>query len=481
MFKQLKFDILVTTTTNLCYLLENGCFKSIAHKVYFSDIVVDKVDLHTALDVDGELVKVGQLVQQFAYSKTDPLYQTKTVITTNEQEAEDVLTNVKTAFLNDRKSVIVKLKEQKRSATMYESIGHFVVECKKELEKYIILYSFLKLRVIRERTLIFVDNIYEAYKLKIFLEKFFIRSAVVNPEATKLHRKSAVRYFQSGQYDLLILIRMKYSFKLRLNSVHNVINFTTPQNIQDYDSAFKKLNVENGSVLTLTYSDGAQVVNNDEYKYMYSLVKKMLKRFDRSLFVVLPINWLEVNKLKSRVDDIFCTLTAKKIKEYMSNEIKKQILNSKKLKEYFDEHEDEKEILRASVDSNYKFRFLNNNLDFVPDYLMPESLIMSEIEKELNTFKPSQPKMQTSLHELPNDLPFIHNLKNLPKRAKAKVERYDNPDITGMLKILLFSNFIFSIDVNRLEHLSGRKLWKLKHKKRIHKKQRKAKDGYQGS
>ena len=293
-------------------------------------------------------------------------------------------------------------------------------------------YAFIKFKVLRGRTIVFVDTIFEAYKIKIFLETFFIRSAVVNPEATKTHRKSAVRYFHAGQYDIIILIRMKYSYKLKLNSVENVVNFTTPQNINDYNSCFQKLSVENGSVLTLTYSIDAKVHEDSEYMYMYGLVKKMLKRYDRSLFVVLPINWLELNKLKSRVDDIFCTLTSKKIKQYMSNEIKKQILNSKKLKEYFNDHEEEKDILRSSVESNYKYRFMNNNLDYVPDYLMPKSLIFTEIEKELETFEPSQPKMKSNLYDLPNDLPLIHHLKHLPQRAKPKANfTRDNPEVTG--------------------------------------------------
>ena len=50
------------------------------------------------------------------------------MITTNEQETEDVFDKVKSAFLNERKAVIVKLKDQKKSATMYESAGHLVVE-----------------------------------------------------------------------------------------------------------------------------------------------------------------------------------------------------------------------------------------------------------------------------------------------------------------------------------------------------------------
>ena len=126
----------------------------------------------------------------------------------------------------------------------------------------------------------------------------------MNPEATKINRKSAFRYFHAGQYDILILIRMKYSYKLRTNGIMNVVNFTTPQNIQDYTKAADKLNSEYGSVLTLTFKEKSKEHDNKEDKYLLNLSRKMKKKYGRSLLVTLPIDWLEVNKLKSRIDNI---------------------------------------------------------------------------------------------------------------------------------------------------------------------------------
>ncbi len=141
--------------------------------------------------------------------------------------------------------------------------------------------------------MVFVDTLYEAYKVKVFLEKFQIRAAVVNPVATKVYRKSAVRYFHAGQYDILVLIRMKYSYKLKTNQIVNVVNFTVPQNIQDYSLAARKINFDNGSVITLAYNEGAKVHENLEHKYLENLTKKMVKKHDKSLFVSLPIDWTE--------------------------------------------------------------------------------------------------------------------------------------------------------------------------------------------
>ena len=43
----------------------------------------------------------------------------------------------------------------------------------------------------------------------------------------------------------------------------------------------------------------------------------------------------------------------------MGNDLNKQIFTNKKLKKYFSDHQEEKKILGESVESDYKFRFLN--------------------------------------------------------------------------------------------------------------------------
>lgn len=461
----LNFDILVTTTNNLLFILENECFDGLKQTVTLSSLVVDKIDLHLATDLEEDLTAVGKAIQPFIVKSEDQLL-TKVVLTTNEQEKDENFDQIRAAFLGEENCVVIRLKEQVKSSSRYESVGHLVIQCDEELQKYLAFYTLTKFGILHGRTAVFVDNIQEAYKVKIFLEKFSIRSAVVNPEATQLYRKSAVRYFHAGQYDILILVRMKYSYKLKLSQVMNVVNFTVPQNIQDYTLAANKLGFDNASVLTFAYKATARVANNKEHKYMEGITKKMLKRNNRSMFVNLPIDWIQVNKLKSRVDDILCTLSKKKIKSYMGNEIKKQILNNKRLKEYFDEHKEEKEVLKASVESEYKFRFLNQNLDFVPDYLLPKNILISAIEKKISGDLQGQDDAE-HVTGLTSDLVFVQRLNAIPKPKQSHINlKYEDPKL---------------LDADKLEFTSGRKLWKLKHKKRVKKGIRKAKDGYMGS
>ena len=149
----------------------------------------------------------------------------------------------------------------------------------------------------------------------------------------------------------------------------------------------------------------------------------------------------------------------------MSNEIKKQILSSKKLKEYFNEHEEEKEILKSSIESEYKYRYMHKSLDHVPSYLYPKSIVKSQIEMEIDGVENKQ--NLAAIQGLTSDLIFVQNLNNIPRPKETfKSLHYEEPA---------------NIDPERLEYTSGRKLWKLNHKKRVQKKLRKGKDGYMGS
>ena len=138
--KTLAFDILVTTSNNLLFLLQNGCFEGLKQRVVVSSIVVDKIDLHLATDLGDELIECGSLIQPRLIPE-DSEKKTKIILTTNEQEKGEEFNSIKKAFLKEEKAVIIKLKEQKKSSTRYESVGHLRIDCDSELQKFLIFYT----------------------------------------------------------------------------------------------------------------------------------------------------------------------------------------------------------------------------------------------------------------------------------------------------------------------------------------------------
>lgn len=71
-------------------------------------------------------------------------------------------------------------------------------------DKFLLLYVFLRLQLLQGRGIVFVNSIDEAYRVRLFLSKFGIRSAALNSELPLTSRTSILDEFSRGIFDLLI-------------------------------------------------------------------------------------------------------------------------------------------------------------------------------------------------------------------------------------------------------------------------------------
>jgi hypothetical protein len=94
--------------------------------VSFLNLVVDKVDLHLAMDLEDDLISLGGLIQPYLMSTGS--FPSKVVLTTNEQEKAENFAQIKSGFFEKHPSVTIKLRDQTKSSSRYESVGHLVVE-----------------------------------------------------------------------------------------------------------------------------------------------------------------------------------------------------------------------------------------------------------------------------------------------------------------------------------------------------------------
>lgn len=51
-----------------------------------------------------------------------------------------------------------------------------------EVDKFLLVYVILKLKLVKGKCLIFVNDVDRCYRLKLFLEQFSIKSCVLNSE-----------------------------------------------------------------------------------------------------------------------------------------------------------------------------------------------------------------------------------------------------------------------------------------------------------
>ncbi|POY73180.1 putative RNA helicase, partial [Rhodotorula taiwanensis] len=99
-----------------------------------------------------------------------------------------------------RNPIVLKLEDDEDELA---NLSQFCVRCSEE-DKFLLLYVILKLKLIKGKCLIFVNDTDRGYRVKLFLEKYGIKSGVLNAELPFNSRYHAVQEFNRGVFDYLI-------------------------------------------------------------------------------------------------------------------------------------------------------------------------------------------------------------------------------------------------------------------------------------
>ncbi|KAG8544489.1 hypothetical protein GDO81_022405 [Engystomops pustulosus] len=97
--------------------------------------------------------------------------------------------------------VILKLEESQLPDS--SQLLQYHIRCEEE-DKFLLLYTLLKLSLIRGKTIIFVNEVERSYRLKLFLEQFSIPSCVLNSELPVQSRCHIIAQFNQSCYDYII-------------------------------------------------------------------------------------------------------------------------------------------------------------------------------------------------------------------------------------------------------------------------------------
>mmetsp|Transcript_36060 Transcript_36060/g.26795 ORF Transcript_36060/g.26795 Transcript_36060/m.26795 type:complete len:130 (+) Transcript_36060:246-635(+) len=112
--------------------------------------------------------------------------------------------------------------------------------------------------------------------------------------------------------------------------------------------------------------------------------RKMYKTVGRSdMLKCIPIIWQELEKIKTRVEDVSNYLSIKRIKAEKTVEFKKQLLSNHKLKEYFKQNPQEKEVLLNDIKHAKvgQEKFLFKHLSILPSYAIPKQIMATNEEQ----------------------------------------------------------------------------------------------------
>ncbi|KAJ3967894.1 ATP-dependent RNA helicase dbp9 [Lentinula raphanica] len=179
-------DIVIATPARALALLQS---KSLT-LTHLDSLVIDEADLVLAYGHDSD---IRQILQRGVY--LPKVYQSFLMSATMTEDVEALK-----GLLTLRNPAILKLEDGEDEAAR---LTQYSVRCS-EPDKFLLTYIILKLKLIRGKAILFVNDVDRSYRLKLFLEQFSIRSCVLNSELPLNMRYHTVQEFNKGVYDYII-------------------------------------------------------------------------------------------------------------------------------------------------------------------------------------------------------------------------------------------------------------------------------------
>ncbi|PPR00522.1 hypothetical protein CVT26_009908 [Gymnopilus dilepis] len=179
-----KPDIVISTPSRALSLLQSKSLSLLS----LESLVIDEADLILSYGHDEDVRQI------FNGGYLPKVYQSFLMSATMTEDVELL------KGLTLRNPAILKLEEGEDEAAL---LSQYAVRCS-EVDKFLLTYVILKLKLIRGKCIIFVNDVDRSYRVKLFLEQFSIKSCVLNSELPLNSRYHVVQEFNKGVYDYII-------------------------------------------------------------------------------------------------------------------------------------------------------------------------------------------------------------------------------------------------------------------------------------
>ncbi|WWD17701.1 ATP-dependent RNA helicase DBP9 [Kwoniella shandongensis] len=180
-------DIVIATPTKLLSLLQT---KSVSLN-QLSFLAIDEADLLLSYGFKDDLTRIMDPTSGFVPKLG---VQGCLMSATLSEDIE----GVKGLVL--RNPAILTLSEPATSSSLLTQ--HYTLTS--ERDKFLLIYVLLKLKLIRGKSIIFVNDVERGYRVKLFLEQFGVKCCVVNSELPLASRYHVVEEFNRGVYDVVV-------------------------------------------------------------------------------------------------------------------------------------------------------------------------------------------------------------------------------------------------------------------------------------
>ncbi|XP_037091513.1 probable ATP-dependent RNA helicase DDX56 [Pollicipes pollicipes] len=379
-------------------------------------LVVDEADLMLTFGHNGDLMEMARHLP--------PICQVLLMSATLSDEVKEL----RQLLLHN--PVILKLEEPQLPAGNQLSQYHLKVE---ENDKFVLIYTLFKLKLVRGKTIIFVGSVDRCYKLKLYFEQFGIPACALSSELPANSRSHILSQFNDGAYDIIIASDERFLDEPEPSSsaaakpeadetgnkkkkkgkaptepeadepnkkkrkqdkesgvargidfqfVSNVINFDFPLDVDSYIHRVGRTARGNSKGSALSF------VSIKDQPVLDEVTSKLSAMFpnESHLFKPYLFKMEEIEGFRYRAQDAMRAVTKRSIREARLKEIKQEMLNSRRLQSYFEENPRDLQVLRH--DKALHTVKVQRHMKHVPEYIVPKSLRKrAGIEEKRKTHK----------------------------------------------------------------------------------------------
>ncbi|KAJ7186685.1 DEAD-domain-containing protein [Mycena filopes] len=179
-----KPDIVIATPSRALALMQSKALIVSS----LESLVIDEADLILSYGHDEDVRQI------FSGAFLPKVYQSFLMSATMTEDVEML------KGLTLRNPAILRLEEDEDEAA---NLSQYAVRCS-EADKFLLTYVILKLKLIKGKCILFVNDVERSYRLKLFLEQFSIKSCVLNSELPLNSRYHTVQEFNKGVYEYII-------------------------------------------------------------------------------------------------------------------------------------------------------------------------------------------------------------------------------------------------------------------------------------
>ncbi|EFJ28935.1 hypothetical protein SELMODRAFT_440996 [Selaginella moellendorffii] len=377
-------NIVVSTPGCVASCIADGTISAPSLKESLATLVLDEADLLLSYGYEEDLQKLVLHVP--------PRCQCILMSATTSADVD----KLKKLVLHDPVTLtLTEVDGSTKDDVVPSTVQQFMVRCEAE-DKLLHLLTLVRFELIQKKALIFVNAIDTSFKIKLFLEQFGIKSAVLNAELPQNSRLHILKEFNLGLFDYMIATddgksdkletedqaggKLKNRKKLKkrimdaefgvvrgvdFKNVYTVVNFDLPRTVTGYIHRIGRTGRAGNAGVAVSF-----VCEGDEG--LLSSLEDVLSgdsgnAGEKRILPFPTITSGAVESLRYRAEDVARGVTKISIREARAKELKMEILNSERLKAHFEDNPADLKLLKH--DKPLSKRQPPQHLRSVPEYL----------------------------------------------------------------------------------------------------------------